>query len=137
LHIKQLGGQVNETDQMLNALEHGLDNWIARHPATQSWFNHYAALVLYGVIIYREWQRRFVDGERGGKLKHKSGERILDRWAEIGCPVAVCWPEWLNDARLMKNHRGRLLHKKPAHYGVFGWDVEPTEESWYPVWEKE
>lgn len=129
---QQLGGQVNETDQVLTTIERNLDNWIARHPVTRAWANHYAALVLYGVYAYREWKGRWRRNERGGQPKHKSGERILDRWAAIDCPVVVDWPAWYGDPRLTANHRGRLVDKFPEYYGQL-WDIAPVKENWYPV----
>lgn len=133
LHWSQLGAMVREIDQMLEAISYNRGNWIGKHLVTRSWANHYPTLALLGVIAYREWMRRYQDGERGGKLLHLSGERILNRWAEIGCPVAVAWPAWYGDPRMTANHRGRLLEKKPDWYKQFGWDVAPVKENWYPL----
>lgn len=133
LHWSQLSALVKEVDQMLEALEHCRGNWIGKHLVTRAWANNRAALTLYGVLAYREWRRRYRDGERGGKLLHLSGERILDRWAALGCPVTVSWPKWYGDERMTVNHRGRLLAKKPEWYERLGWDIAPVKENWYPL----
>ena len=56
--------------------------------------------------------RRLIDGERGGKLKHKSGEFIASQ------QKSDVMPAWLSGP-IHVTHRAALKCKDPKHYAGF------------------
>jgi hypothetical protein len=133
LDNRRLGKQLVEVQQITKALDDPDYGW-QNHPAVNMWRYNRGALLLYGRACYWEWKRRFRDGERGGKLRHKSGEFILAELAELvkdGC-VFPPLPLWLG-GQIHASHRAALLLKDPEHYGRFGWTEEPARQMYWPV----
>ena len=130
LDSRRLNKQITETWQILNAIENG-GAW-QNHPAVQMWTEYKDCLIVYGIILYSEWQRRYQDGKRGGKLEHKAGEKLRSRYS-YEYPHK---PPWLGDERLHKTHRACLLAKNYEHYSQFGWTEKPTSKTkdGWPYW---
>lgn len=140
LDNRRLSKQLVEGAQILDTLLDGAKMVGNPYPYLM-WDRYEVALLRYLLNCYDEWQRRLVDGERGGKLLHKSGEQVLEYVVWRGKPITTCnLPPWLGDERLHSSHRAALLYKSPEWYGQFGWTETPTgpDESgrwqyWWPV----
>lgn len=138
LDWRRLNKNIVEAEQACQALENPNYGW-QHHPAVEMWRGHYAELVHYGVAMYREWQRRYDDGERGGNRSHKSGERLVQRYRELAPYIGDDYapPDWLGDERLHSSHRACLLAKDGEWYGQFGWSEQPTppgDDGRWPYW---
>lgn len=133
----RLGNQVKECMQITTAITVPDYGW-QHHPAVCMWRGHYAALVVYGLAMYREWQRRYDCGERGGKRNHRSGEQLCAQFEALAGHVGDDYapPPWLGDERLHSSHRGCLLAKDYEHYSRFGWVESPTPpvDGKWPYW---
>jgi hypothetical protein len=121
LDNKRLGKQITEAMQIHWALVDDIETsgW-RHHPAVKMWTGYEGALVRYGQATYAEWQRRYVQGLRGGQMEHKAGEYFV---AQIGQGEN---PPWLGDEVFHAAHRSNLLRKAPEFYGRFGW-TEPDD----------
>lgn len=97
------------------------------------WQEYQGTLICYGYTFYQEWQRRFTDGERGGKLHHKSGEEFVARFSLI----KNCIPHWLTE-EFASNHRSILLGKaKEADEIAFdNWIFNYPDQKLYKKFEK-
>lgn len=132
LDNRRLCKQITECEQILKALRDPDYGW-QHHPAVQMWRGYEKALIVYGLYCYSEWKHRYVVGKRGGKLSHKSGQRLISTALYAG---AYKRPSWLGDERLHTSHRACLLAKDPDWYGQFDWTEDPTprtEDGW-PYW---
>ena len=128
---RRLNKQITEAYQIALALADPNYGWQS-HPAVRMWRGHRDALIEYGCTCYCEWQRRFDDGERGGKREHKAGE-ALRAMRKTRRPVM---PDWMGDERFHAVHRGVLSAKAPDHYRQW-WSEEPLEKidgSWPYYW---
>jgi hypothetical protein len=124
LDNKRLNKQILETQQVLTIVDSFDPRW-KNQPLKKMWIGHRSALVQYGLFCYLEWQRRLMDGERGGKLTHKSGVFLVSQKSgDVGMPP------WLGDARLHSSHRATLLAKNFEHYSQFGW-LEKSELGYF------
>lgn len=130
LDNRRLNKQITECQQILAALDDPAYGWQS-HPAVKMWRGYQGALVVYGLVMYAEWQQRLRDGKRGGKMEHKSGERIKEMSGK------VTLPNWLYNEALHASHRACLLAKDYEHYSQFGWLETPTpplNNQWPYVW---
>lgn len=139
LDDRRLNKQIVECEQIIKALENPDYGW-QHHPAVNMWRGKYANLVKYGVAMYDEWQRRFDDGERGGKRDHKSGERITRRYRDLA-PFADSLkpPSWLGNEALHRSHRSCLLAKDEQYYRRFWPELKAAHKvdgHWPYVWPK-
>lgn len=129
---KRLPNQLVEVQVLILSLRDPSRGW-QHHTALAMWRGYEDALLLYGVICYREWQRRLERGQRGGQPVHASGQLIRKWWKERGCPVAVSVPWWLGNEQFHASHRASLLHKAPEYYSQFGWVETPAQDLWWPT----
>jgi hypothetical protein len=107
LDDRRLGKQRVEALQILNAL-HGRSRGWVNHPAVRMWRGYEDALVLYGLVVTREWTRRgFADTVAGKLLAF-----VPPGWRR---PRRA--PPWLGDPALHRSHRSALVRKAPAVYG--------------------
>ena len=122
LDNRRLGKQRVEVLQILNAIQDPTRKGWKNHPCTLMWRSHVPVLIEYGVAICDEWiGRGFRDTVRA---------KLLDRLPP-GEPISR--PGFLGDPKLHANHRAKLLHKDPDHYGQFGWSELPSEATYWPV----
>jgi hypothetical protein len=123
LDNRRLSNQLNECKEIARTILGETTGW-ASHPAAGMWRDYLPALIEYGCACYDEWQRRLEDGERGGKMDHKSGEWLRTHLAEGG---DVVLPPWLTD-EVASAYRALLLSKS-EHYTMFGWAEDPCSDS--------
>src|SRR5574343_1065974 len=107
---KRLCKQLVETKQIYDTIIHNKKAW-SNHPAVKMWRGLELALLLYGADYYEEWQERYLSGQRGGKLKHKSGEEILNEYYKRIGKEEFKLPSWIYDDELLISHRSNLIRK--------------------------
>lgn len=113
LDNRRLGKQRVEVLQILNALTGKRLGW-RHHPAVKMWRGHEDMLVLYGLIISREWQRRGHDDTCFGKIGAFLEGRTLKR----------SLPPWLGEPIVHRSHQSVLARKDPLHYAPQFGDVD-------------
>lgn len=128
LDNRRLNKQIVEALQIYNIITHPSSSrgW-HNHPAVKMWRGYADALAKYGFSMYVEWKLRFLEGDRGGKIEHVSGEVLRSAWYDFRRqPVQPLLPDWLFDPRLYVSHREVLLYKAPDWYGQWGWIESPA-----------
>jgi hypothetical protein len=123
LDNKRLGKQRVECKQILLCL--GLpigthtpsgSRW-RNHPAVQMWAGYETALLVYSIVMCREWRRRGFTDNLCREFEH--------RYAIVRPTITTNkYPPWFGDANFHASHRGNLLRKDYAHYSKFGWMEE-------------
>ena len=121
LDWQRLGKQRGEVKQIFNALTHG-GGW-RNHPACKMWAGHRKALLLYGMVICREWVSR--------GHQDKTHDQFLSVFNELPDSEATL-PCWMGNDAFHASHRSNLLRKAPEHYGRFGWREGPDLEYVWP-----
>lgn len=123
LDNRRLGKQRVECKQILLGLGVPIgahtprDSRWRNHPAVRMWAGYEVALLVYGIVMCREWRGRgFVDN-LCREFEH--------RYAIIRPTIkANKYPAWFGDPDFHASHRSNLLRKDPTHYATFGW-LEP------------
>lgn len=125
LDQKRLGKQRVECKQILLCLgvpigQHGptRSGW-RHHPAVLMWAGHELALLVYGIVVCREWRRRGFLDNLGAEF-----ERAYTRKRRTA--AANPYPPWFGCNTLHASHRSNLLRKDALYYGQFGWP-EPAD----------
>lgn len=117
LDNKRLNKQITETYQILLTL--WFDSRWRNHPAVLMWKGYEGALIKYGVICYEEWQKRFLMGERRGKLCHVSGEYLKMFYVQEVKHKKIKIPPWILRKDVLTSHRSNLLRKDWKWYSQF------------------
>ena len=104
LDDRRLGRQRAEVLTLLGTLAGVTTGW-RRHPAVAMWRGHEDALVLYGLLVTREWRRR--------GFKDTCYEKI----AAFGRSRHPRAPPWLGNPAFHRSHQSALVRKDPARYG--------------------
>jgi hypothetical protein len=123
LDDRRLGKQRVEALQILNAL-HGRSRGWTNHPATRMWRGYEDALVLYGLVVTREWKRR----GRADTVEGKLLAFVPQGWRR---PRQL--PPWLGDPAFHRAHQSSLVRKDPAFYRAFFPDVPDDLPYVWPV----
>jgi len=123
LDQRRLGKQRVETLQLLKSLKLPEYGWKS-HPASKMWRGYEDALIIYGIVICKEWIRR---GYRDSCLPQIIGFDVASRIVDLdhsslpediryvhGCAVVL--PPWLNRT-FCRSHQSNLLKKDPEFYG--------------------
>lgn len=124
LDDKRLGKQRVETLQLLNTLTGKRKGW-RNHPAARMWRGHEDMLILYGLVVTREWKRR--------GFKDTCFEKIGAFIEPPGRKLKRSRPAWFDDPKVQEAHRAALVRKLPAHYRRFFPDVDETIPNYWPV----
>lgn len=99
-----------------------------RHPATQMWLGHTAALLDYQESVCYEWV--YARGYRDTCLEKTA---VLFRASlDAGQPTVLEMPAWWGDERVHSSHRSNLLRKLPSYYSQYGWDDDPDAPYYWP-----
>jgi hypothetical protein len=115
LDDSRLGKQRVEMYQIIRTLDGVTKGW-RNHPAVRMWRGYEPMLLVYGLTICDEWDRRgYADTVRGKLEVHRR---------DSGGPVLA--PLWLGDESVHASHRSNLLRKDPEFYGRYGW-AEPAD----------
>lgn len=123
LDNKRLGKQRVETLQILKAIANPAYGW-QHHPAVSMWRGYHNALVVYGLAMCGEWQRRgFKDTTEDAINGFLTGKQVR-------------YPPWIGNAEFHASHRSNLLRKDPVHYGQFGWTEPDNLPYVWPVQKK-
>lgn len=121
LDYRRLGKQRTECMQILKAMKSG-GGW-SSHPATVMWIGYEKTLVLYWLVMCREWKSRgYVDNQEPLALAH------LDTLAGVKAER----PWWLGVPAFHASHRSNLLRKDADFFGVHGWTEDPTKPYLWP-----
>lgn len=123
---RELNKQITEAKQIYTANRYGWGRQGNPHPYEMC--KGYDEFVAYYIVcMYKEWQTRLVQGKRGGVLKHKSGEFILDEIDSGRIDLSdMDYPHWYNNSAIFSSHRSALLYKNYEHYKQFGWSESPA-----------
>jgi hypothetical protein len=126
LDSKRLNKQITEAKQVYTANHYGYGK--QGNPAPYDmWKGHDEFLGCYVVELYKEWQKRLVNGSRGGSMYHKAGEfillEVLEDRLDLSNPEK---PNWINDERIYSSYRSALLYKDYEWYSQFGWSEKPA-----------
>jgi hypothetical protein len=132
LDNKRLGKQRVECKQILLCLgvpvgEHqpGKRGW-QHHPAVLMWAGHETALLVYGIVVCREWTSR--------GFKDRLHDEFVTVYNRLRPAVTVNrYPPWFGTPNLHASHRSSLLRKDSRHYSRFGWDDPPHLPYFWPV----
>lgn len=122
LDDKRLGKQRVEVLQLMNTLTGKRRGW-RNHPAVKMWRGHEDMLILYGLLVAREWKRRGFKDTCFEKIGAFLGDRRRLRRSR---------PRWLGDPRLHRAHQAALVRKLPAHYRARFPDVDEALPAWWP-----
>lgn len=124
LDDKRLGKQRLECKQIL--LCHGIPigahvpgkrGW-RNHPAVLMWAGHEVALLVYGIVVCREWISRGFHDQLEGEF--------VTAYSRLRPTISANrYPEWFGDPDFHASHRSNLLRKNFWHYARLGWQ-EPT-----------
>lgn len=121
LDYRRLGKQRVEVYQILNTLNGVSSGWI-NHPAVKMWRGYENELVIYGMIMCKEWiARGYIDN---------LCEKIFNHY-NLNKPLVK--PKWFNDKRIYESHRSNLLRKMPEHYRQFNWKEPDTLPYFWPI----
>lgn len=132
LDQKRLGKQRVECKQILLCLDVPIgahsptkSGW-RHHPAVLMWAGHELALLVYGIVVCREWRRRGFNDNLGREFEQAYSRRR---------PYAVRnrYPPWFGNPELHASHRSNLLRKDAEYYGRFGWREPPDLPYCWPV----
>jgi len=126
LDNKRLNKQLTEAKQVYTANKYGYGKQGNPHPY-EMWCGYEDCLLWYIVCLYKEWQVRLINGKRGGKLLHKSGEFTLAEIVDNDIDLQnLEWPTWINDNEIFSSYRAALLYKDHSWYNQFDWQEEPA-----------
>jgi hypothetical protein len=114
LDDRRLGKQRVEVLQILNALTGKSRGWV-NHPAVKMWRGYEDALVLYGLVVTREWVRRGHADTVAGKLM---------AFVPAGWTRPRRLPPWVGDPAFHRSHQSALVRKGPERYGAMFPGVE-------------
>jgi hypothetical protein len=125
LDNKRLGKQRLECKQILlcrgvpiGAHKPGKKGW-QNHPAVLMWAEHEVALLVYGIVVCREWAAR--------GFQDQLGREFTTAYNRLRPTISANrYPAWFGDAEFHASHRSNLLRKDFWHYASFGWQ-EPTD----------
>jgi hypothetical protein len=132
LDNRRLGKQRVECKQILLCLGTPIgahrpkkSSW-QNHPAVIMWADHPLALLVYGIVVCREWRRR---GFR---------DNLEKEFARVYYPrrrlvPAHRYPPWFYDDQFHASHRSNLLRKDRDHYSQFGWTEAHNLPYYWPV----
>lgn len=120
LDNKRLGKQRLECKQILLCLgipigKHrpGKRGW-RHHPAVLMWAGHEVALLVYGIVVCREWKSRGFHDQLEAEF--------VKAYARLRPTIpANRYPPWFGDAAFHASHRSNLLRKDFWHYSRHGW----------------
>ena len=125
LDNKRLGKQRLECKQILLCLgvpigkhKPGKRGW-RHHPAVLMWAGHEVALLVYGIVVCREWRSRGFQDQLQAEFV-KAYNRLRPTIS------ANRYPEWFGDEDFHASHRSNLLRKDFWHYSRLGWR-DPTD----------
>jgi hypothetical protein len=124
LDNKRLGKQRVECKQLLLCLDVAIgeheparSGW-RNHPATRMWAGYEPALLVYSIVMCREWVRR--------GFNDKLTSEFMAAYNRVRPTVRKNkYPPWFGDYAFHASHRGNLLRKDMRHYGQFGWRESP------------
>ena len=105
LDNKRLGKQRVEVLQLLRALSGESKGW-ANHPACKMWRGYEWWLMLYGLMVCQEWERR--------GFKDTCEQKIIaigDKYSR----ETQNFPPWIN-TEFITAHRSNLIRKNPEYY---------------------
>jgi len=125
LDNKRLGKQRLECKQILlcrgvsiGAHKPGKRGW-RHHPAVLMWAGHEVALLVYGIVVCREWIAR--------GFQDQLCAEFTTAYEKLRPTIrANKYPEWFGDEEFHASHRSNLLRKDFWHYSNFGW-LDPTD----------
>jgi hypothetical protein len=132
LDNKRLGKQRVECKQILLCLDvsvgahrPGKRGW-RNHPAVLMWSGHEVALLVYGIVMCREWTARgFQDNLQA---------EFLAAYNKLRPTISSNrYPPWFGDPEFHSSHRSSLLRKDLRHYSRFGWDDPIYLPYFWPV----
>jgi hypothetical protein len=125
LDNKRLGKQRVECKQIALCLglsiglhEPKTSGW-RNHPAVLMWAGHEAALLVYGIVMCREWKSR--------GFRDNLTDEFVAAYERVRPTIRVNrYPSWFRQRRFHASHRSNLLRKDFKHYSQFGWE-EPID----------
>jgi len=125
LDNKRLGKQRVECKQILLCLgipignhEPNNSNW-RHHPAVLMWAGHEVALLVYAIVVCREWRRR--------GFRDNLETEFFAAYDKLRPTITHnAYPPWFRLRLLHASHRSNLLRKDFQHYRQFGWQ-EPVD----------
>jgi hypothetical protein len=123
LDYKRLGKQRVECFQIFRALSDPNYGW-QNHPAVKMWRGYEKSLLVYSIIICKEWR------SRGYK------DTMLDRFKILHKPfkaIPTIYPHWLGLKRFHASHRSNLLRKDSLFYSRYKWKEPSSLEYVWPV----
>lgn len=126
LDDRRLGKQRVETLQILNTLTGKSKGW-RHHPAVKMWRGHEDMLILYGLIVSREWRRRGHNDTCFDKIGSFAAGRKIVRSR----------PPWLGEPIVHRSHQSVLTRKDPAHYLPLFGEVDWSLPCIWPVFIEE
>lgn len=95
------------------------------HPMVLFWRGYEMSLCRYGIAICNEWMKRgYQDNTRHFFLK------MLNEYRKENDMID---PPWINSRELHIAHKASLLRKNHKWYSQFGWKVDISTPSYYPV----
>jgi len=121
LDNRRLGKQRLECKQILLCLgvpigahQPGKKGW-QHHPAVLMWARHEVALLVYGIVVCREWA--------GRGFQDRLQDEFVKAYDSLRPTIAVNrYPAWFGNPALHASHRSSLLRKDLRHYSQFGWN---------------
>lgn len=125
LDNKRLGKQRVECKQILLCLgiaigEHspGPTRW-RNHPAILMWTDYEVALLVYAIVVCREWTSR--------GFQDRLTDEFMAAYTRLRPTISANrYPPWFGDNEFHASHRSNLLRKDFEHYSRFGWR-EPND----------
>ena len=108
--------------QIIRTLDGVTQGW-RNHPAVRMWRGYEPMLLVYGLAMCDEWDRR------GNADTVREKLRVHLR----GSAAPLLAPPWLGDEALHASHRSNLLRKDPQFYGRYGWSEPPDLPYVWPV----
>jgi hypothetical protein len=83
------------------------------------WAGHEAALLVYGIVMCREWKSR--------GFRDNLTDEFVAAYERVRSTIAVNrYPPWFRQRKFHASHRSNLLRKDFKHYSQFGWE-EPID----------
>ena len=132
LDNKRLGKQRVECKQLLLCLGLAIgghrpsrSGW-RNHPATRMWARYEPALLVYSIVICREWVRR-------GFNDKLTAEFTAAYNVVRPAVIQNKYPPWFGSLAFHASHRSNLLRKDATHYGQFAWQEPPDLPYVWPV----
>lgn len=132
LDNKRLGKQRVECKQILLCLGVALGNHVPgptrwkHHPAVLMWAGHEIALLVYAIVVCREWTSR--------GFKDQLETEFVTAYTRLRPTIDVNrYPPWFNQSNLHASHRSSLLRKDWKHYSQFDWDDPIYLPYFWPV----